>query len=327
MAWYRTGTIAAAKGSKTVTGTGTKWADNKQGIGAGQMLLVPGSGSVQAYEIASVKSDTELTLTDAVASEISGSAYAILAFYGNSYPDFARQLAAQLKYYQSQMDGWQEIMTGTGDVTLVAPDGTSVTISSLSKLTEEITGKLDKTGGNVSGSLTAKSLRAVGGTFGVSDTEAKQIFDFHVSGTDMVLARSNGGNLNLDGTPLSGLGQLSFVSTAAAHQSLLSMGVALNEGNRLLIPVSATQAFMMITMTTVTTQNASGDSTITFPQAFSSIINVVPSNGDAAVFDGSVQILNSIRESGFDVRAYNISGTPQTGAIRLNYIAMGVVNI
>ncbi|WP_190286007.1 MULTISPECIES: tail fiber domain-containing protein [Pantoea] len=138
MAWYRTGTIAAAKDSKTVTGTGTKWADNKQGIGAGQMLLVPGSGSVQAYEIASVRSDTELTVTEAVASEISGSAYAILAFYGNSYPDFARQLAAQLKYYQSQMDGWQEIMTGTGDVTLVAPDGTSVTISSLSKLTSAL---------------------------------------------------------------------------------------------------------------------------------------------------------------------------------------------
>ncbi|WP_277971738.1 hypothetical protein [Pantoea agglomerans] len=143
MAWYRTGTIAATKDGKTITGTGTKWADNKQGIGAGQMLLVPGSGSVEIYEIATVKSDTELTLTDAVTSNITGSAYAILAFYGNSYPDFARQLAAQLKYYQSQMDGWQEIMTGTGDVTLVAPDGTQVTISSMSELTSSVKGKLD----------------------------------------------------------------------------------------------------------------------------------------------------------------------------------------
>lgn len=191
MAWYRTGTIAATKDGKTITGTGTKWADNKQGIGAGQMLLVPGSGSVQIYEIATVKSDTELTLTDAVASDISGSAYAILAFYGNSYPDFARQLAAQLKYYQSQMDGWQEIMTGTGDVTLVAPDGTQLTISSMSELMTRVKGKLDASknledlsdktaalsnlgalplsGGTLTGGLTGTTIVAKNGVSAISN--------------------------------------------------------------------------------------------------------------------------------------------------------------
>lgn len=202
MAWYRTGTIAAAKGSKTVTGTGTKWADNKQGIGAGQMLLVPGSGSVQAYEIASVKSDTELTLTDAVASDISGSAYAILAFYGNSYPDFARQLAAQLKYYQSQMDGWQEIMTGTGDVTLVAPDGTSVTISSMSELTTSVKSKLDKSQNLADVENKTTSLKNLGGLPLTGGTLTGGLIGTTIVANSGVSALSRGVDMSQQGTHL-----------------------------------------------------------------------------------------------------------------------------
>ena len=135
MAWYTTGTIAVS--GTTVTGTGTNWLDNKQSIGAGQALLIPCSGTVKMYEIASVTSATKLTLKTSPGTIAAGQAYAILSFYTDSVPDFARRLAAQLSYYQSQMDGWQQIMTGTGDVTLTAPDGTSVTISSLSKLTAD----------------------------------------------------------------------------------------------------------------------------------------------------------------------------------------------
>ncbi|MEN3259105.1 hypothetical protein AAH678_10085 [Sodalis endosymbiont of Spalangia cameroni] len=62
MAWYKTGTLSIAANSKKATGHGTRWADNKQGIGPGQMLLLPGTGSVALYEIASVVSDTELLL-------------------------------------------------------------------------------------------------------------------------------------------------------------------------------------------------------------------------------------------------------------------------
>ncbi|OVZ73027.1 hypothetical protein CBW55_22390 [Yersinia intermedia] len=37
------------------------------------------------------------------------------------------------------MDGWQQILTGTGDITLTAPDNTTVVISSMSKLTNWVT--------------------------------------------------------------------------------------------------------------------------------------------------------------------------------------------
>ena len=157
MAWYTTGTIAVS--GTTVTGTGTNWLDNKQSIGAGQALLIPGSGTVKMYEIASVTSATKLTLKTSPGTIASGQAYAILSFYTDSVPDFARRLAAQLSYYQSQMDGWQQIMTGTGSINMTAPDGTTVTISSFSKLTADVAAAMtDK--GNLTSTVDLNTLGA-----------------------------------------------------------------------------------------------------------------------------------------------------------------------
>lgn len=147
MAWYKTGTIAVS--GKTVTGTGTNWSDNKQGVGAGQALLIPAAGTVKMYEIASVDSSTKITLTSDAGTVPAGQVYAIMSFYVDSVPDFSRRLSAQLSYYQSQMDGWQQIMTGTGSISITAPDGTQVTISSFKKLTDDMANKADKVGGAV----------------------------------------------------------------------------------------------------------------------------------------------------------------------------------
>lgn len=144
MAWYKTGTISIAANSKPATGHGTRWADNKQGIGPGQMLLLPGTGTVVLYEIARVVSDTELLLVSGPPKAVKEASYAIVIYNGGSYVDFGRELSAQLRYYQRQMDGWQQIMTGEGEVKLEAPDGTLVTLSSFRKLTADIAGKADK---------------------------------------------------------------------------------------------------------------------------------------------------------------------------------------
>lgn len=144
MAWYKTGTLSIAANSKKATGHGTRWADNKQGIGPGQMLLLPGTGTVTLYEIASVVSDSELLLVSGPPKAVKEASYAIVTYNGGSYVDFGRELSAQLRYYQRQMDGWQHIMTGEGEVTLEAPDGTQVTLSSFKKLTADVASKVDK---------------------------------------------------------------------------------------------------------------------------------------------------------------------------------------
>ncbi|WP_411704402.1 hypothetical protein [Edaphovirga cremea] len=158
--WYRTGTIAATKSSKIVTGTGTKWADAKQGVGPGQMLLLPAAGTVVMYEIASVQSNTQLTLVDAfTGTTVTAQAYAIVTTYIDSVPDFARRLASQLSDYQSQLDGWQSILTGTGDVTLTAPDGTSVSVPTMNKMKGDYLSTTKSTAQNVAGPVTfAKAI-------------------------------------------------------------------------------------------------------------------------------------------------------------------------
>lgn len=135
MAWYKSGTITVKKNSTMITGANTQWADAKKGVGPGQMLFIPGSGSVELYEIDSVDSNTQITLsTPYLGADKTQSAYAIITTYIDSVPDFARRLAAQLNYYQQQLDGWQDILTGEGEITLAAPDGTLVSLKSMAEI-------------------------------------------------------------------------------------------------------------------------------------------------------------------------------------------------
>lgn len=177
MSWYKTGSIAVS--GVTVTGTGTNWTDNKMGIGPGQALLIPGAGTVKMYEIARVDSATQITLTSSAGTLAAGQAYAIMSFYTDSVPDFARRLSTQLSYYQSQMDGWQQIMTGTGSISITAPDGTQVTISSFKKLTDDMANKADKVNGAVAvaqGGTGAKSAADARKNLGLGSSATRNAY-------------------------------------------------------------------------------------------------------------------------------------------------------
>ncbi|MEN3257588.1 tail fiber domain-containing protein [Sodalis endosymbiont of Spalangia cameroni] len=216
MAWYKTGTLSIAANNKKATGHGTRWADNKQGIGTGQMLLLPGTGTVALYEIASVVSDTELLLVSGPPKAVKEASYAIVTYNGGSYVDFGRELSAQLRYYQRQMDGWQHIMTGEGEVTLEAPDGTQVTLSSFKKLAADIAGKMDKTAldGKADKSALDKKAdkAALEGKADKSELDKKAdqtALETKADKSDLgnYIAKTGGnltGTLHLNGTPQSG---------------------------------------------------------------------------------------------------------------------------
>lgn len=78
MGWYKTGTVAIANGSPSVTGTGTAWVGNAQ----------PGHGWIgpdkETYEILSVNSDVSITLAENYAGTTvaSGGAYKIIPTQG-----------------------------------------------------------------------------------------------------------------------------------------------------------------------------------------------------------------------------------------------------
>lgn len=136
---------------------------------------------------------------------------------------------------------------------------------------------------------------------------------------------SGGGGIAMNGNAITGSGQINFSNTSSARQTLLNTGVTGNV-NYIRIPISLTQAYQIVSVTTVQTQNSSGDSTITFPVSFTTINSVQITNGDGAVGNLTMNVLNALRTTGFDCRVYNAS-SPQSGAVRINYIATGLVNI
>jgi hypothetical protein len=95
MAWTKEGVIAVINASTAVTGTGTAWVAN---AAAGEAILLPDG---RAWEIASVNSDTSITLARAyTGTSLSGQAYDILP--SQSYiRDLSAAAAALISSYAS----------------------------------------------------------------------------------------------------------------------------------------------------------------------------------------------------------------------------------
>lgn len=130
--WYRAGTVAVTSGSTKVVGTGTTWRSGVYKPDKGHIFWGPDG---RAYEVDYVESDTVLHLVTAYAGgSATGQAYSIVISITGQVPAFSRELSAFVAYHQSQMDGWQQLLTGTGDVTLTAPDGTKLTTPSWDKV-------------------------------------------------------------------------------------------------------------------------------------------------------------------------------------------------
>ncbi|QDO75097.1 LamG domain-containing protein [Aeromonas caviae] len=130
--WYRAGTVAVTNASKKVVGTGTTWKSGASKPDKGHTVWAPDG---KAYELDYVESDTVLYLVTAYSGvTASGMAYSIDISRSGSNSAFSRDLSAFVAYHQLQMDGWQQLLTGTGDVTLTAPDGTKLTVPSWEKV-------------------------------------------------------------------------------------------------------------------------------------------------------------------------------------------------
>lgn len=130
--WYRAGTIAVTNGSKKVVGTGTTWKSGVSKPDKGHLVWGPDG---KPYELDYVESDTILYLVTAYSGvTASGMAYSIDITRTGAIPAFSRELSALVAYHQLQMDGWQQLLTGTGDVTLTAPDGSKLTVPTWDKV-------------------------------------------------------------------------------------------------------------------------------------------------------------------------------------------------
>ncbi|MCW2479733.1 hypothetical protein [Candidatus Symbiopectobacterium sp. NZEC135] len=142
-AWYTTGTIAVVQGTKTIVGTGTAWKQDINGIGRGHALIISTATGDRIYEIDRVDDDTHIiTVQNVKEATASGLSYGIVNFMPSTLPDFGRKLSVQLSDYQTFFDSFQQLATGTGDVTLTAPDGQTVTVRSQKAWDDALNGKV-----------------------------------------------------------------------------------------------------------------------------------------------------------------------------------------
>ncbi|MFM5840642.1 hypothetical protein ACET68_19455 [Aeromonas rivipollensis] len=137
--WKRDGTVAVTNGSKKVTGTGTTFADTKNGVAKGHLFCITSGTSVDFYEVDYAVSNTELYLVQAYRGlTATGKAYEIITTFSDSVPEFARRLTATLSAYQQQSDAFQALLTSNAaTIEVPAPDGTKQTLIPWKRVTSD----------------------------------------------------------------------------------------------------------------------------------------------------------------------------------------------
>ncbi|CDL80963.1 tail fiber domain-containing protein [Xenorhabdus szentirmaii] len=127
--WYREGTNSFEKESKKVKGVGTSWSQAKYGVMPGMVLI--GSDNL-LYEIESVQSDTELTLTEAYkGGSIKDQPCRIITTYEGDLSQFSARFSALLQSISTDFREIRRWLTSPSPVVIIRDDGTKFTADSL----------------------------------------------------------------------------------------------------------------------------------------------------------------------------------------------------
>ncbi|MEY0670753.1 hypothetical protein AB7280_02920 [Providencia rettgeri] len=163
---YNTGTVTTTANSTKVTGTNTKWKDNNSLVSAEQVILIQNGTTVYINSIASIQSDTELTLSFAAPAAVKNGSYRILTTMVNSISDAANKLVAMNNANAVFSEVLNRMFTETGIITVVLPDGTTLKTKTFAEMDKQLDGKLDKAGGTISGDVTfsKNAVKSTNGT-------------------------------------------------------------------------------------------------------------------------------------------------------------------
>ncbi|MEQ5573336.1 hypothetical protein ABN306_10935 [Providencia huaxiensis] len=164
---YNTGTVTTTANSTKVTGTNTKWKDNNSLVSAEQVILIQNGTTVYINSIASIQSDTELTLSFAAPAAVKNGSYRILTTMVNSISDAANKLVAMNNANAVFSEVLNRMFTETGIITVVLPDGTTLKTKTFAEMDKQLDGKLDKSGGSISGKGEVLVLRKTDSNSGI----------------------------------------------------------------------------------------------------------------------------------------------------------------
>lgn len=153
---YNIGTVTTTANSTKLVGVGTKWKENINLVLPMQMIQIQIGNTVHNNSIHSIQSNTELTLNFPIPTAQTGAKYVIFTTTMDSISAAANAIVAMNASNVQFSDIQNRIMTETGVIDVKLPDGTVRKTRTEAERDKLLDGKFDKTGGKISGSVTAE---------------------------------------------------------------------------------------------------------------------------------------------------------------------------
>lgn len=153
---YNIGTVTTTANSTKLIGTGTKWKENISLVSPQQIIQIMIGTMVYDNSIHSIQSNTELTLNFPIPVAAKDAKYVILTTMVDSVTDAGNKIVTMNIANVQYADIQNRIMTETGVIDVKLPDGTTRKTRTEAERDKLLDGKLDKTGGALSGRLSVK---------------------------------------------------------------------------------------------------------------------------------------------------------------------------
>ncbi|MEX9755548.1 hypothetical protein AB7W88_12850 [Providencia vermicola] len=168
---YNAGTVTTTANSTKLVGVGTKWKDNNSRVSAEQVILIQNGATIYINSIASIQSNTEITLSFPVPASVSNAPYQILTTMVNSVSDAANKIVAMNVSNVQLSDILNRWATESGTITVTLPDGTTQQLRTAKEMDKQLDGKFDKSGGAISGDVTfsKNAIKSTKGTHALPD--------------------------------------------------------------------------------------------------------------------------------------------------------------
>ncbi|EJD6501037.1 hypothetical protein VCB84_001961 [Providencia rettgeri] len=151
---YEIGTISTKANDPKITGKNTLWKNSVTKVSVGQIILIQSGNAIYQNSIRSVESDTQMTLSFPVPVALTDVKYVISITMIGSVSDGVNKATAMVTESYQLMMILNRLMTESGVIKVVLPDGTEMQLRTEKERDRLLDGKFDKAGGAVTGPTT-----------------------------------------------------------------------------------------------------------------------------------------------------------------------------
>ncbi|EOX9110370.1 hypothetical protein ACPW90_000082 [Providencia rettgeri] len=141
---YEIGTISTKANDPKITGKNTLWKNSVTKVSVGQIILIQSGNTIYQNSIRSVESDTQMTLSFPVPVALTDVKYVISITMIGSVSDGVNKATAMVTESYQLMMILNRLMTESGVIKVVLPDGTEMQLRTEKERDRLLDGKLNK---------------------------------------------------------------------------------------------------------------------------------------------------------------------------------------